>query len=162
MDPVAPTALVARPDAPAGGADPTRRWALAFSDGRERFPGIARTEADLLLAAPPAPAGEWDGLLVRVALPVVLSDGAGPHLLDAGGRLVLALGAHPRLPGASLAMGEARPDHRVGLVAPVGDGGLWRWLADDVVASAGRVAALDALDALGPGDDLRGWRAGRR
>lgn len=160
MDTVAATALVARPDAPAGGTDATRRWALAFSDGRERFPGIARTEAGPVLSAPPAPAGEWDRLLVRVVLPVVLSDGAGPHLLDAEGRLVLALGAHPRLPDAALAMGEGRPDHRVGLVTPVGDGALWRWLADDVVAPADRVAALDALDALGPDDDLGGWRAG--
>jgi hypothetical protein len=140
--------LVEAPDAPAGAVDATRRWALAFPDGRLRFPGIARTEAAAVLDALARldPDG-WDDALVAITLPVVLSDGAGPHLLDAAGRITLALGVHPAIAGARVAMGEARPRHRVGLVAPVGEGPLWRWLAAREVDADGRVAALDALDA---------------
>jgi hypothetical protein len=161
--PHAVVTLVAAPDAPAGAADATRRWALAFPDGRLRFPGIARTEAAAVLEAlARADPARWDEALVAIALPVVLSDGAGPHLLDAGGRITLALGPHPAIAGARVAMGEARPRHRVGLVAPVGDGPLWEWLAAREVDAAGRVEALDALDAAPDLAAARRWAAGGR
>jgi hypothetical protein len=140
--------LVASEGAALGSSDPTRRWALRFPDGAVRFAGVTRTEG---FAAARALAGEPDPgrALVRVALPVVLSDGAGPHLVDAEGRLVLALGPHPHVAGASVAMGEAAPGHAVGLVEPAGDGGLWRWVARASVPPERRVAALDAIDGAG-------------
>ena len=136
--------LVASEGAALGSSDPTRRWALRFADGSVRFPGVTRIEG---FAAAAALAGEPDPgrALVQVTLPVVLSDGAGPHMVDAEGRLVLALGSHPHVAGASVAMGEAAPDHAIGLVEPA-DGGLWRWVARARVAPEGRVAALDAID----------------
>jgi hypothetical protein len=150
--------VVAAADAPAGSADPTRRWALAFPDGVVRFPGIARDEATAVLEALRRLAPErWDEALVAIVLPVVLSDGAGPHLLDARGRITLALADHPTIPGARVAMGEARPLHRVGLAAPLGDGPLWRWLAAREVDAAGRIAALDALDAAPDLAAARRW-----
>lgn len=139
--------IVPAPDAPAGRADPTRRWALRFPDGAVRFAGVSRPEAER--AAPALGALGPAGLgraLVEAALPVVVSDGAGPHLLDAAGRLTLALGPHPRLEGR-IAMGEPSPRHRIGLVRPV-EAGVWRWAAVADVDPAGRVPALDALDAL--------------
>jgi hypothetical protein len=150
--------LVAAPAAPAGSADPTRRWAVGFPDGRVRFPGVARTEAQPLLAALGALGPEgWDGALVEVSLPVVLSDGAGPHLLDAAGRLTLALGPHPALDGARVAMGEAGPDHRIGLVRPVA-GRLWAWVVDAEVAPARRIEELDRLDAAADEAAARLWQ----
>jgi hypothetical protein len=138
--------LVACEGAALGSSDPTRRWALRFPDGVERFAGLTRIEG---FAVADALAGEADPdrALVPVTLPVVLSDGAGPHLVDADGRLVLALGAHPAIAGASVAMGEAAPAHAVGLVERAGDGPLWRWVARARVAPGDRVEALDALDA---------------
>ena len=67
---------------------------------------------------------------MEVALPVIVSDGAGPYLLDATGRITLALGAHPALPGLRVAMGEPRPRHRVGLVRPTGEARVWAWRWD--------------------------------
>ena len=49
--PRASIAIREAPAAPAGSGDPTRRWALAFPDGATRFPGIARTEGQAVLAA---------------------------------------------------------------------------------------------------------------
>jgi hypothetical protein len=146
------------PSAPAGSGDPTRRWALDFPDGKARFPGIARTEAE---AAVPElerlDAAEWDGALVEIALPVLLSEGAGPYLLDAAGRLTLALGPHPCLDGQLVAMGEPAPAHRIGLVRRVA-GRLWRWTVDAVVAPARRVEALDRLDAAADAAAARRWQ----
>ncbi len=82
-----------------------------------------------------------------ITLPVVLSDGAGPYVLDADGRITLVLAPHPAVAGAHLAMGEAAPDHRIGLVRPVA-GPVWEWVARAEVAAARRVDALDALDAV--------------
>jgi len=138
--------LVACEGAVLGSSDPTRRWALRFPDGTERFAGVSRIEG-FAVAEALAGVAEPDRVLVRVTLPVVLSDGAGPHLVDADGRLVLALGAHPRIAGTSVAMGEAAPAHAIGLVERAGDGPLWRWVARAQVAPADRVTALDALDA---------------
>ncbi|HSJ72684.1 MAG TPA: hypothetical protein VK904_00075 [Miltoncostaeaceae bacterium] len=161
--PRAAIAIREAPAAPAGSGDPTRRWALAFPDGATRFPGIARTESRAVLAAlervDPA---DWDRHLVEVSLPVVLSEGAGPHLLDVGGRLILALAAHPALPEERIAMGEAAPAHRIGLVRRVA-GRLWRWTADAEIDPARRVEELDRLDAVADADGARRWQeeAGR-
>lgn len=151
-------ALVPAPSAPAGSADATRRWALAFPDGTVRFPGVARTEAQAVLPAlQGADAAGWDAFLVQIELPVLLSDGAGPHLLDAAGRLTLALGPHPALAGQRVAMGEPAPHHRIGLVAQV-DGRLWRWTVDAEVAPARRVDELDRLDAATDAAAMRRWQ----
>jgi hypothetical protein len=153
--------LVASEGAALGASDPTRRWALRFPDGAVRFAGVTRGEG---FAVAEALAGEPDPdrALVQVALPVVLSDGAGPHLVDAAGRLVLTLGPHPRIAGASVAMGEAAPDHAVGLVERAGEGPLWRWVALARVAPGERVAALDAVDAAPDRGAARRWEDGRR
>ncbi len=154
--------LVASEGAALGSSDHTRRWALRFPDGAVRFPGVTRIEG---FAAAAALAGQADPgrALVQVTLPVVLSDGAGPHLVDADGRLVLALGPHPHVAGASVAMGEAAPDHVVGLVEPAGGGGgLWRWVARARVAAEGRVAALDAIDAAPDRDAASRWERDHR
>ncbi len=131
-----------------GRTDATRRWALRFPDGQERFPGLTRPEARALASAL-AGAGRaaWSSALAEVALPAVPAEGAGPHLLDDAGALVIALGPHPGLSGPLIAMGEAQPDHRVGLVARRGPG-VWGWLCDARVEPARRVEALDALVAL--------------
>jgi hypothetical protein len=156
---VAGIEVIRADDAPMAGGDPTRRYAVA-ADGQVLLPGLTRDEA--------ARACEWLGglpaadrgmALAEVALPVVLTDGAGPHLLDAAGRLVLVLGTHPALPDADLAMGQAGAGYVVGLVRRVGDGG-WAWLAVANLHEEERVAALDELDALADGRGLRGWAQG--
>jgi hypothetical protein len=146
------------PAAPAGSGDPTRRWALAFPDGGVRFPGIARTEGQAVLAALEAiDPGDWDRHLVEVSLPVLVSEGAGPHLLDAGGRLTLVLAPHPSLADERIAMGEAAPAHRIGLVRRV-EGRLWRWSADAEIDPARRVLELDRLDAVADEAGARRWQ----
>lgn len=153
--------IVASPGAPAGSADPSRRWALAPPDGAPRFPGLTRPEGDAAIAALGVlDPGAWGVHLVQVTLAVVLSDGAGPYLLDVDGRITLVLGAHPTIPAAHLAMGEAAPDHRLGLVRRVGDGPAWEWLADARVPPPERIAALDALDACAAVEDARRWAGG--
>jgi hypothetical protein len=148
--------LVGSDGAALGSSDPTRRWALRFADGSVRFAGVTRIEG---FAAAAALAREPDPgrALVQVTLPVVLSDGAGPHLVDADGRLVLALGPHPHVAETWVAMGEAAPDHAIGLVEPAGDGGLWRWVTRARVVPEGRVAALDALDAAPDREAAARW-----
>lgn len=144
------------PDAPLGGGDPTRRHAVR-ADGRPLMPGLTRPEAE--------DAREWLGVvpapdrplaLAEVALPVLLTDGAGPHLLGADGALVLVLGPHPGLAGARVAMGAPSPRHAVGAVRPLPAGG-WLWLARAEVADADRVAALDGLDAVVDHAGLARW-----
>jgi hypothetical protein len=151
-------APIPAPDAPAGSSDATRRWALAFPDGAARFPGVTRPEGEA--AAPElarmAP-GRWDAALVEIALPVVLAEGAGPYLLDAQGRITLALGRHPEMAGALVAMGEPAPSHRVGLVRRH-RGKVWEWLVDARVAPADRVGALDALHEASDLDEARRWQ----
>lgn len=151
-------ALTSAPDAPAGSSDPTRRWALAFPDGATRFAGVARPEAEAALEGL-ARAGEvrWDAALVEISLPVVLAEGAGPYLLDAAGRITLALGPHPSLAGALVAMGQPTPAHRVGLVRRR-EGRVWEWVVDAVVAPERRVQALDELDAATDIDAARRWQ----
>jgi hypothetical protein len=146
------------PSAPAGSGDPTRRWALDFPDGTTRFPGVARTEAQAVVAdLGRIDPGDWDRCLVEVALPVVLSEGAGPYLLDAAGRITLALGHHQSLAERLVAMGEPAPDHRIGLVRRVA-GRLWRWEVDAEVEAAGRVEALARLDAAADDGAARRWQ----
>ena len=43
--------VVEAPRAPAGSGDSTRRWALGFPDGEDRFPGVTRLEAQAALPA---------------------------------------------------------------------------------------------------------------
>ena len=152
-------ALVPAPSAAAGVSDATRRWALAFPDGRMRFAGVTRQEAaDVQEALAGWEPGRWDRALVEVVLPVLVSDGAGPYLLDATGRITLALGGHPALPDLRVAMGEPRPRHRVGLVRPTGEPRVWEWAWDAEVDPDRRVAALDALDAVADADGAAGWQ----
>jgi len=156
-------ALVACPGAPAGAGDATRRWALAFPDGRRRFAGVTRPEGEAAAAElARMRAAEWELALVEVVLPALLSDGAGPHLLDAGGRVTLALGPHPRVPDALVAMGEPAPGHRVGLVRRRGSTKVWTWLVSAVVAPPDRVEALDALDRAADLNEAVAWQERRR
>jgi hypothetical protein len=155
---VAGIEVIRAPDAPLGGGDPTRRHAV-LADGLVLLPGLTRPEADDACRWLGAMAGDDRPLaLAEVALPVVLTDGAGPHLLDADGSLVLALGPHPAIAGALVAMGAPTPLHAVGLVTRVGGGG-WAWLARARVADSGRVDALDGLEAVVDASGLRSWAA---
>ena len=147
-EPPAAIDLVPAPDAPAGVSDATRRWALAFPDGARRFAGLTRDEAAAAAAAMAGWApGRWDRALVEVVLPVIVSDGAGPYLLDATGRITLALSDHPALPGVRVAMGEAAP------AAPRGPGAA-RGRAPGVGVGMGRRG--------GPRDARGGSRRARR
>ena len=150
--------MVPAPDAPAGASDVTRRWALAFPDGVRRFAGVAPHEGEaawaVLSQMPPA---RWDRMLVEITLPVVLSDGAGPYLLDAEGRVTLALGAHPAVPETRVAMGEASPGHRIGALRRIEGTHVWEWLCDAVVAPADRVDALTSLDEAPDEGALARW-----
>ena len=148
--------MIRAPDAPLGGGDPTRRHAVRAA-GRVLMPGLTRPEAEAAaqwLRDVPGP----DQLLAlaEIALPVLLSDGAGPHLLDSDGGLVLVLGAHPHLAAAGVAMGAPSPRHAVGVVRALPAGG-WIWLARAEVPEAQRVPALDALDAVGDAAGLAAW-----
>ena len=155
-------ALVAAPRAPIAGSDPSRRWALAGADGVARFAGVTRPEGE---AAAPViagiPAGRWDRLLVQVTLPVVLSDGAGPYLLDARGRLALVLGPHRGISHAHVTMGDPVPLHAIGLTRRLDGGPVWEWTARADVAPGDAVEALDALDALGDARAAGEWERRR-
>jgi hypothetical protein len=151
-------ALRPAPAAPAGSGDPTRRWALDFPDGVTRFPGIARTEAQAVVPElERMDPDEWDGALVEVSLPALLSEGAGPHLLDADGRITLALGPHPALAPDLVAMGEPGPAHRIGLVRRVA-GRLWHWTVEAEVMPARRVEELGRLDAAADVEAAVRWQ----
>lgn len=144
------------PDAPLGRADATRRWGLRVPGGAVVFAGLARPEAERLADVAGQGGAPLPQLAVAVELPVVLSDGAGPHLLCADGSLALALGAHPHLPDVRVAMGEPRPAHRIGLVAPVSDE-VWRWRFAALVDPADRVTALDDLAEAADEPGLAAW-----
>ena len=147
---------VAAPSAPLASGDPTRRHGVEV-DGAVLFPGLTRPEADAVagwlgtVEAPPQ-------VLVPVEIGVVLSDGAGPHLLDASGALVLVLGPHSHVAGAHVAMGAPSPLHAIGAVEDQGTHWVWRARRD--VPEADRVGALDSLDACPDADALVGWGAG--
>lgn len=149
--------IIPAPDAPAGASDVTRRWAILCPDGRARWPGLTRGEATdhgALLAGSGAEA-DLDRILARVQLPAVLSDGAGPHLIDARGEVVIAIADHPRLDGA-VAMGGPGPQYSVGLLRGRQEPP-WCWRARARVGDE-RIAALTALDELTGEDELDAWR----
>lgn len=148
------------PEAPLGRSDPTRRWGLRDARGGLRFPGLTRPEA--LRVADLLDDGGTPRALARVALPVVLSDGAGPHLLDADGRLTLAVGPHPGGDGWRVAIGEASPAQRIGVVVPdERDALVWHWVAVREVVEPDRVSALDALLACADRARLTEWQGGQ-
>ena len=121
------------------------------------MPGLTRPEAEAAVAwLAGMPAADRGLALAEVALPVVLSDGAGPHLLGADGALVLVLGEHPRLDRMHVAMGAPSPGHAVGVVRPGAEGG-WLWMARAVVPEQRRVPALDSLDAVADAAGLAAW-----
>jgi hypothetical protein len=146
---------VAAPSAPLASGDPTRRHGVEV-DGAVLFPGLTRPEADAVagwLGAAHAP----EQVLVPVEIGVVLSDGAGPHLLDAHGALVLVLGPHSHVAGAHVAMGAPSPLHAIGAVEDHGTHWVWRARRD--VPEPDRVEALDSLDACRDAEALVGWGA---
>ena len=67
------------------------------------------------------------------------------------------MAVHPSLPEERIAMGEAAPAHRIGLVHRV-EGRLWRWTADAEVEPARRVEELDRLDAVTDEAGARRWQ----
>ena len=109
------------------------------------FPGLTAPEASA--ATPILDTLDDPSLaLVRIALPVLLTEGAGPHLLDADGRLTMAVGPQPGDDAWRVAMGEPGGAQRVGVVTPIDPDRLaWRWLVVAEIVEAERVAALDAL-----------------
>jgi hypothetical protein len=128
-----------------------------MADGRVLLPGLTRPEADAACGwLEPVPVPDRALALAEVTLPVVLTDGAGPHLLDAPGTLVLVLGPHPHIAGAHVAMGAPSPRHAVGVVRALGGGG-WIWLARAEADDARRISALDDVDGAADGDALRAW-----
>lgn len=131
--------------APLGASDPTRRFALVGADGAVAFPGLTRPEAEAA-AHRFSSTGREDvaRALLVVTLPVILTDGAGPYLVDATGALSLVLGPHPGIPEACLLMGPPVPRHPIGL-ARRGADGAWSWLVRAEVAPSQRDVALDAL-----------------
>jgi len=143
------------PDAVLGRGDDTRLWAISDPSGAPRFPGLTRPEARDALGG--LPAGSWHDHLVAVALPVLLTDGAGPHLLDAEGNLVLAIADHPHLPACKLALGPLGGKDQAGLVVPVGSDALWRWIVHAVFDPAHRLSALDGLERIERREDIDGW-----
>jgi hypothetical protein len=149
------------PGAPLGAGDPTRRHGIEEDGcGPILFPGLTAPEArEAARTLGPLTADERRRRLVAVALPVVVSDGAGPYLLDARGRLTLAVADHPAVPGGRVAIGRGHPRHRVGLVAPAPPGTGWRWEAWAEVSAEDRVAALDGLDAVADAEGLPAWTA---
>lgn len=150
--------IVAAPRAPIASGDVSRRWALASPDGVARFAGVTRPEGQAAAAAMAGiEPGRWDRLLVQVTLAVVLSDGAGPYLLDARGRLTLVLGLHRGISHAHVTMGDAAPLHAIGLTRRLDDGPVWEWIARADVPPAGVAAALDALDELIDSRGAREW-----
>ena len=152
------TQLVACPAAPLGGGDPTRRWGVRCGDGAVRWAGLTRPEAEALIDGLGACEAAFADILVQIELDVVLSDGAGPYLLDADGLLVLVLGTHPAGGGAHVALGQPRPDRaRLGAVIPAGFTDGWAWIARAEVPAAARIPVLDELAAAHDTAALRAW-----
>jgi hypothetical protein len=149
--------LIADSSAPLGASDTTRRFAVQLQDGDVRFRGVTRIEGAALcdrlrVSAGPLP----DDLLVAVALPVMVSDGAGPYLLAADGSLVLVLGPHPTISGALVAMGQPNPDQLIGAVKNDVSAG-WHWTACASVDPEQHIAALDGLAEATDSSGLEAW-----
>ena len=142
--------------APMSGGDPSRVHGV--DDGtRVLLPGLTRPEAEAAcgwLAA--LDASDLPLALAEVVLPVVLTGGAGPYLLDADGALMLALAEHPAVPDARVVMGAIPGGSAVGAARPVSGFG-WAWLVRARVDDADRVRALDELDDARTSADLRQW-----
>lgn len=152
--------VVAVPDAALGAGDPTRRWGVRCPDDRVRWPGVTRFEAVGLVQAGSALAATPDDVLAQVDLGVVLSDGAGPYLVDADGLLVLVVDVHPVLAGLHVAMGQPGPEWaRIGAVRPLGSGGCWSWVCRADVPVSARIAVLDLLVAADGDAALQAWVA---
>jgi hypothetical protein len=147
------------PDAALAGGDPGRRMAIRYPDGRDRHPGLTRPEAERAIPVL-AEQAAWDDLLIAIELPVLLSEGAGPHLVAADGALVLALADHPGLPGRIAMSASGVEGHLVGLVLLVTHP-LWVWRARALVSEVDRVGALDALDAVADTGALERWASAR-
>ena len=142
-----------------GGSDHTRRWALQAPGGPPRFAGVTRPEADGARGWLGAlDDHDMDDVLVPVQLEVVMSDGAGPYMLDAAGNLILRVGDHPIIPGCSIAMGEVDTAMvRLGAVVDRRPEG-FVWIASRTVSHASRVGELDRLAACSGSGDLHSWR----
>ena len=142
--------------APMSGGDPSRVHGV--TDGtRVLLPGLTRPEAEAAcewLAA--LDESDLPLALAEVVLPVVLTGGAGPYLLDANGALMLALAEHPAVPGARVVMGAVPGGSAVGAARPVSGPG-WAWLVRARVDDADRVRALDEVDDACTAADLRQW-----
>jgi hypothetical protein len=152
------TQLVPCQGAPLGGGDPTRRWGVRCADGVVRWPGLTRPEAVALVDALEGRDVVLADVLVQVELDVVLSDGAGPYLVDADGLLVLVVGPHPAADGDHVAIGQPGPQRaRIGAVRRTGFAGGWVWIVRAEVPGPARITALDALAAAGDQAALRGW-----
>lgn len=152
--------VVPAPRAPLARGDVTRRWGLAAGVSSEPlFPGLTRPEADRY-ATREELGGAGPETLVAVVLDAVLSDGAGPHLLDRDGELSIALGPHPLMDGLRVAMAQTSDGRRaVGVVSDDGDG-LWSWRARVVVPQPEAVGHLDALAEVADGEGLVRWAGG--
>jgi len=149
-------------DSALSGVDPSRRYGLALGGGAPAFAGLGHDEAERVAAALGGLSQVGAGaLLVEVVLPIVLSDGAGPHLLDVDGRLTLAVADHPTIPGARIAVGAASPLQRIGLVrrAEPASAPLWEWLAVREAPESQRVAVLDELDGIADENAAMAWSA---
>ncbi len=141
---------------PMSGGDRSRVHGVG--DGtRVLLPGLTRPEAEA--------ACEWLSALdesdlalalAEVVLPVVLTGGAGPYLLDADGALMLALADHPAVPGARVVMGAVPGGSAVGAARPVSGPG-WAWLVRACVDDTGRVRALDEMSDACTAAELRQW-----
>jgi hypothetical protein len=153
------TRVVPADDAALGSGDPTRRWALADGQGVVRWPGLTRNEADALANVLSASGSvDPDAVLGQVELGVVLSDGAGPYLVDADGVLVLVVDAHPHLDGVAIAIANTATDRvRIGAVRPLAAPAGWEWVARAGCAAADRIGALDDLARTESLQGLQGW-----
>jgi hypothetical protein len=154
--------VVPVPSAPLGASDATRRWGVLCADGHTRWPGVTRVEADAACRGLAATGSDSPGAaLLGVELGVVLSDGAGPYVVDADGVLVLVLDRHAHIPECSFAMGQVDRDRvRLGLVRDRGAHGIWEWVTQADVAVTDRVTVLDRLAAAETLEAIsRGWDA---
>lgn len=143
-------------DAPLGSGDATRRWALRCDDGALYWPGVTRNEA-LALTAALADRAAADGVLAQIELGVVVSDGAGPYLVDADGTLVLVVDRHPEIDAIHIAMANTATDRvRIGAVRRIAPAA-WEWVTSAELAARDRVGALDGLAAVSDGTALRDW-----
>jgi hypothetical protein len=150
---------VPAPTAPLGASDATRRWCVVGDDGQARWPGLTRVEADAVCAALGGSAdARVKAALIQVDLGVVISDGAGPYLVDADGVLVLVLDLHAHIARGHITMGQVGERRtRIGLVRGAGHEGIWEWVVQVQIDAADRVAVLDQLAAVETAPALVRW-----